>query len=284
MKRGSDVDVAALLATMEGIACAAGRRIVVHAAAAADWTAKPDGSPVTIADKAAEHVIRERLAAEFPGIPVVAEELAAAGGLPVVTGPRFFLVDPLDGTREFVKGSTDYTVNIALVENGEPVAGVIVAPAKGMMFSGAGESATRSTIEADGAVTERTAIRVRRREPGAPLAAVVSVSHMNDATRAFVEGIRVASASPVGSSLKFCLLASGAADIYPRFGQTMQWDTAAGEVILRAAGGVTLTPLGEPLTYGSGGCASGGGDAYRNPDFVAYAGPRSELQALLQRA
>lgn len=282
MKIGTGVDVEVLLASLERIAIDAGRRIVDTATTTLNWTVKPDGSPVTIADKEAEHLIRERLATEFPDIPVVAEELASEGGLPAVAGPRFFLVDPLDGTREFVKGSTDYTVNIALVEHGEPLAGVVVAPAKCLLFSGSGERATQSEVAADGSVMERKAIRVRSREPGASLVAVVSVSHMNDATQAFIERIRVARATPVGSSLKFCLLATGAADIYPRFGPTMQWDTAAGEAILRAAGGCILTLAGVPLAYGPR--VGSSVDAFRNPDFVAFTGPRSDLLALLRSA
>lgn len=235
---------------------------------------KPDASPVTAADQAAEALILARLAALAPGVAVVAEEAAAAGVLPDV-GRRFFLVDPLDGTREFVAGRDEFTVNIALVQDGLPVLGVVVAPALGRAFAGdvaagiafelsqdvgASTGATSPAVAAASARPQRRSMRVRR-PPASGVVAVASRSHGTPETEDWLRQAKVTQRVSIGSSLKFCLLAAGEADVYPRFGPTMEWDTAAGHAVVVAAGGRVDGLDGEPLRYGKPG--------FRNPAFVA---------------
>lgn len=246
------------------LALAAGRAIMaVRAGAELGTRAKADASPVTEADLAADRLIREGLAEAFPAIPAVTEENAESHRL---TGaPRFFLVDPLDGTKEFVRREGEFTVNIALIEEGVPVMGAVLAPARGRLFR---------TLAAGGAVEERVengapvagsarAIRVRRPDNDA-LVVVASKSHRDAATDAYIARYRVARFVAAGSSLKFCLVAAGEADLYPRLGRTMEWDTAAGHAVLRAAGGIVVRfDDHRPLTYGKPG--------FENPFFIAYA-------------
>ena len=218
---------------------------------------KRDSSPVTMADRAAELIILATLARAAPGVPVIAEEEVAAGRIPA-HGDTYFLVDPLDGTKEFVRGGDDYTVNIGLIEKGRPTAGVVFAPATGRLHIGcAGIGA--SLEDADG----RRDIRTRPR--GSELTAVASKSHLNQAT---IDYLREAAGGcdyvAVGSSLKFCIVAEGEADIYPRASPTSEWDTAAGHAILLAAGGLVDGPDGEPLRYGK--------SAFLNRAFVATSG------------
>ena len=219
---------------------------------------KGDASPVTEADRTAEAIILKALALHAPGIPVIAEEEVAAGRVPDV-GSRFFLVDPLDGTREFVRGGDDYTVNIGLVVDGTPVFGLVLAPEQGHLWAGvAGGEAW-----AEDPAGARRALQVR--PPSNPLVVVASKSHMNQATRDFLAAeLPEAELVSVGSSLKFCLLAEGAADYYPRLSPTSEWDTAAGHAVLLAAGGRVDSPNGSPLTYGKPG--------FLNPGFAASAG------------
>ncbi|HEX9963424.1 MAG TPA: 3'(2'),5'-bisphosphate nucleotidase CysQ [Allosphingosinicella sp.] len=224
---------------------------------------KEDGSPVTIADRQAEAIILERLAAAFPEIPVLAEEEAAAGRIPEL-GARFFCVDPLDGTRGFVQRNGEFTVNIGLIEDGAPVAGVIYAPDSKLLYYGArGEGAFRSR---GGAGAEP--IRPRPR-PASGLTAVGSRSHASHGTAEKGAHLGIAEFVASSSSLKFCLVAEGTADVYPRHGQTAEWDTAAGQAILEAAGGRVLA-LDEqgletgPLTYGKV------ERRFLNPPFIAW--------------
>lgn len=252
------------------LALAAGAEILKIRAAGAGAEVKADGSPVTEADLAADRLISAGLAEAFPDLPVVTEERAASHGAGV-EAPRFLLVDPLDGTKEFVKASGDFTVNIALIEAGAPVAGVVFAPAKGRLFQ---------TLDSGGAVEERAPfgpapgarapLRVRRPD-NAALAVVASASHRDAATDAWIARHEVAEFRAAGSSLKFCLVAAGEADLYPRFGRTMEWDTAAGDAVLRAAGGLTVRAddPATPLRYGKPGCD--------NPHFLAFA-PGVELR------
>lgn len=257
-----------LVAELELIACDAGRLIAQVRTKGIDVLAKGDGSPVTEADAQAEALILERLSQAFPDIPVVAEELCSAEGSPEDVGSRFFLVDPLDGTKEFIKGTPDYTVNIALIEDGLPVAGVVVAPGRNQVYSGYDGQAQRAKVPISGAPIDRSAIHVR--EPGPEWTAVVSVSHMTDDTRKFLEPLPVGERVSVGSSLKFCLVAAGEADIYPRLGRTMQWDTAAGDAVLRAAGGATVDTHRNGLRYGP---RSGDPvNRFENPPFIALGG------------
>ena len=251
--------LAALLAAVEQITREAGR--VVLAVYATDFAVrgKDDASPVTAADERAEALIVPALQALTPGVPVVAEEAVAAGRLPAL-GERFWLVDPLDGTKEFVSRNGEFTVNVALVERGEPVLGVVLAPAlgaRGRLFSGA--FGLGAWAEDD---SGRRPIRCRA-VPPAGLTVVASRSHGDAAAlAAFLAGRRVAALASAGSSLKLCLVAAGEADLYPRLGRTMEWDIAAGHAVLRAAGGeVTRLDDGLPLRYGKPGLA--------NPHFVA---------------
>lgn len=250
------------LELMTEIALAAGERILAfYDPAGADARTKDDGSPVTAADEAAEALILERLAAAGV-VEVIAEEAVAAGRVPEI-GREFALVDPLDGTKEFVSGSGEFTVNIAWVVDGRPVAGVVHAPAVGILFAGDERGAFRATVTG-GTLGPREPIRAA--EPGRALRVVASRSHLTPETKAFVERFAVESFVSSGSSLKFCRVAEGAADLYPRLGRTMEWDTAAGHAVLLAAGGSVSTLDGKPLLYGK---ANHGSGAFANPHFVA---------------
>jgi 3'(2'), 5'-bisphosphate nucleotidase len=225
---------------------------------------KADASPVTRADEVAEAIILERLRRATPEIPVIAEELAAAGGLPATAPERFWLVDPLDGTKEFVARNGEFTVNIALIERGVPVLGVVHAPVSGFSWWAArGGAWRRHGKDAPHPIAAR-------RVPAAHAVVVHSRSHGNEAALArYVAALPAAERRISGSSIKFCLLAAGEADLYPRFGPTMEWDTAAGQAVLEAAGGSVATLDGAPLRYGKPG--------FRNPDFIARG--RSEASA-----
>jgi len=217
---------------------------------------KSDGSPVTQADEAAEEIILEALAKIAPEIPVISEENAASHKMK--PAKRFFLVDPLDGTREFVKrdGQGAFTVNIALIEDGAPVLGVVFAPALERLFAGVvGEGAVESHNKGSGI------IEVRPVPDSGPLA-VASVSHRDQKTNQWLLENHLTNLKSIGSSLKFCLIACGEADIYPRFSPTMEWDTAAGDAILRAAGGAMVHEDGRPFSYGK--------QDYRNGSFFAF--------------
>lgn len=244
----------------------AGAAILHVAAAGHGVTIKPDLSPVTDADMQAEAVILRHLAAAFADVPVVAEEEIAAGRIPHVHARRFFLVDALDGTKEFISGKADYTVNIALIENGIPVAGVVYAPAYRKLYLAEGGKAEAVVVGTDGQALERQTIRTR--PPETPLVAIASRSHNSPRTGEYLSGLGTDCFQSIGSSLKFCLLAEGGADVYPRFTRTMQWDTAAGDAVLRAAGGVTLELDGRPLLYGER--PDGPDEGYANPYFVAW--------------
>ena len=217
---------------------------------------KADASPVTEADERAEALILPALASLTPDIPIVAEEAAAAGRIPSV-GERFWLVDPLDGTKEFINRNGEFTVNIALIENGSPVLGVVFAPALDRLFAGAAGL---------GAFVENKGVRrdiVCRTEPAEGLTVVASRSHGDaDALASFLAGRKVARQTNAGSSLKLCLVAAGEADVYPRLGRTMEWDIAAGDAVLRAAGGIVRTLDGPALRYGKA--------DFANPHFAAW--------------
>jgi 3'(2'),5'-bisphosphate nucleotidase len=229
---------------------------------------KSDGSPVSEADRRAERIIVARLSEAFPDVPIVAEEEASTAGAPVVAS-RFFLVDPLDGTKEFIARNGEFTVNIALIENGVPVAGVVVAPALDVVYVGVvGEGASKGSQDREGPGT-MTAIRTRPcRNPPVALA---SRSHLTPATDSVLRRAGIGECRTIGSSLKFCLLAEGAADFYPRLGPTMEWDTAAGDAVLRAAGGLVVQLDGKPLRYGR--TRSAGGCDFENPHFLALGDP-----------
>ncbi|QLC21856.1 3'(2'),5'-bisphosphate nucleotidase CysQ [Parasphingopyxis sp. CP4] len=235
-----------------------------------DTDAKGDGSPVTAADKDAEAIIEAGLKAAQPAIPILAEEAASEGHIPEL-GDRFFLVDPLDGTREFVSRNGEFTVNIALIDHGRPIAGVVYAPAINKLYYGAiGEGAfyqeiapgqDRSTAEHPHEIEARSSFHKN-------LIAVASRSHRSPETEALLDKIGVKDFTPAGSSLKFCLLAQGSADVYPRLGRTMEWDTGAGQAVLVAAGGRVDILEGEneagPLTYNKR------ERGFDNPHFIAW--------------
>ncbi len=242
----------------------AGRVILKHYAGATESRAKADESPVTAADEDAERLILERLRAIEPGTPIVAEEEVAAGRLPAV-GRRFFLVDPLDGTKEFISKNGEFTVNIALIEDRLPVCGVVLAPAKARLFLGDGAyGAFELAAPEDLPLNFDTSVPVRaRRAPADGMVAVASRSHRDEKTDAFLAKYKIANLISAGSSLKLCLVATGEADIYPRIGRTMEWDIAAGHAVLAAAGGRVTDLEGRPLLYGK---TERGFD---NPHFVA---------------
>ena len=235
----------------------AGEAILTIVRRGFDVEAKHDHSPVTEADRAAELIILAALARAAPGVPVIAEEEVAAGRIPA-HDDVYFLVDPLDGTKEFVRGGDDYTVNIGLIEHGAPKLGVVFAPATGRLHGGC--VGDRAWLD-EGSGRRPIATRPR----GEKLTAVASKSHLNQATIDYLQqaagGCGYVS---VGSSLKFCIVAEGGADIYPRASPTSEWDTAAGHAVLLAAGGLVDGPDGSPLRYGK--------RAFLNRAFVATSG------------
>ena len=248
----------ALLDRVAAIAEDAGRAILRHYRKGVAVERKADSSPVTIADREAEALILAALRAIDPAIPAIAEEASAAGTAPAEGGPLFWLVDPLDGTREFLGETDEFTVNIALIEDGAPVLGAVHAPALGETYGGlAPGAAWRSRGGA-----AREAISARPAPAEGPV--VLSSRRHGDRERLarLLAGMRVSSHRIVGSSLKFCLLAAGEGDLYPRYGATNEWDTAAGDAVLRAAGGSVRTIGGAPLGYGKAG--------FLNPEFIAY--------------
>jgi 3'(2'),5'-bisphosphate nucleotidase len=230
---------------------------------------KSDGSPVTEADQRAELVILEHLAET--GIPVLAEESVAAGRIPALGG-QFFVVDPLDGTKEFIKRNGEFTVNIALVEAGRPVRGVVLAPASGEVYWGDARGAWGGQVGREG-VTDERPIQTRDSQP---LHIVASRSHKHPAIVGLCHALQVERDVSVGSSLKFCLLARGDAQLYPRFTPTSEWDTAAGQAVLEAAGGVVWDLDGIPLTCGHR------DRGFLNGDFLAAASPGLAEKALAE--
>ena len=215
---------------------------------------KADASPVTDADERAEQLILERLAEIAPDIPVVAEESVAAGHIPDIADGPFILVDPLDGTKEFVSRNGEFTVNIALIENNRPVLGVVHLPVLGETYWTTGDGEAWRSRNG-----ERTCIHCRA--PGDALVAVASRSHSNPETDEYLSRFPIKERVSAGSSLKFCRIAEGRADIYPRIGRTMEWDIAAGHAVLAAAGGRVMTLDEVALAYGKPG--------FDNPPIVA---------------
>lgn len=227
---------------------------------------KADRSPVTDADRRAEAIILRRLKALLPAVPVLAEESFEAGVRPHVED-RFILVDPVDGTKEFIKKNDEFTMNIALVEHGVPVAGCVYAPALERIFLG-GETAVAGAVIPGAALD---AVKLEpigvRAPPKAGKTAVMSRSHADETTRRFTERQGVTETMSSGSSLKFCKVAEGLADLYPRFGPTMEWDIAAGHAVLAAAGGSVTNPDGTPFAYGKT------EDSFKNGPFIAWGYP-----------
>lgn len=253
---------------LAGIAWHAGEIILTHYAAGVEARRKEDQSPVTAADEEAERYILERLRAGWPEIPVIAEEEVAAGKVQEI-GARFFLVDPLDGTKEFISRNGEFTVNIAEIENGRPVRGVVYLPAKEWLFVGeipGGAFAMETKPGAPPDFAQLKPIHVRP-APEDGLVAVASRSHRDYNTDEYLKNFPIKDFAAAGSSLKLCLVAAGEADIYPRLGRTMEWDIAAGHAVLAAAGGEITTIDGRPFTYGKV------EEKFANPFFVARGGP-----------
>lgn len=244
------------------IASEAGKVIMAIYSPTLKVDAKKDASPVTEADAAAEKMILTRLKEIIPEVPVVAEEsfdAKASGPAP----ERFILVDPLDGTREFIAGSHEFTVNIALVENNKPVVGCVYAPALNQMYL-AGAGAWRTEVRPGDALPKLEDMQKLSTEPypAGGLRAMASRSHLDPETEALLKKLPVGTFKSAGSSLKFCVLAQGDGDIYPRLAPTMEWDTAAGHAVLTAAGGCVIARDGSPFRYGKAG--------FRNDGFVAW--------------
>lgn len=218
---------------------------------------KSDASPVTEADVAAERILLPRLAALLPDAPVISEEAQERADALTTVGSRFWLVDPLDGTKEFVSKRDDFTVNVALVEDGRPVLGVVSAPAHGLLFTASGPGTARG-----GSIAGTLHPIAARIAPTDGIVVLTSRSHENSQrVSEYLDGVLVAERRLIGSSLKFCRIAEGAADLYPRFGDTNEWDTAAGQAVLEAAGGTVTTLSGSPLRYGK--------LRFLNPGFIA---------------
>lgn len=263
-----ELDFSTLLDSVAPAVLAAGEAVMRSFGAGAAVELKADSSPVTEADRASESILLDALRGFAPNIPVVSEEAASAGRVPPMR-EAFFLIDPLDGTREFIAGRNEFTINVGLVVNGLPTFGVILAPALAHLFM---------TTWADRAVEVRVPpgagwsdlqggqfppLRTRRPEAG-DLAALISRSHAEPELASLLEKLSVRSSRSLGSALKFCLIARGEADLYPRIGPTCEWDTAAGQAILGAAGGVVTALDGQSLRYGKA------AEGFRNPGFLAW--------------
>ena len=267
-------DPDALAAYFAALAVQAGEAILRVAAGGVSPRLKADRSPVCEADEAAEAVILDALRRDLPGVPVVAEEATARGDVPTC-GRSFILVDALDGTREFLNRSGDYTVNIAFVQAGVPQSGAVFAPALGHVWFG-GRSAKTTRARAGAPLPEKDAWRPIAARPPAKGAwtAVASRSHSDAATEALLDAWAVDQRTMRGSSLKFCTIAEGQADVYPRFSPIMEWDIAAGDAILRAAGGAVLAPTEAPLTYGHHEVG------FRAGGFIAWGDPATGRQTM----
>ena len=260
LDRASRDEIALFLANA---ALAAGPAVMEEYDRGCSVASKEDGSPVTSADHRAEAIICEYLASLAPMPPVCAEESMAAGAQAQVA-ERFLLVDPLDGTREFLAGNGEFTINVALIERGAPVSGAVYAPAIGRLWVG-GETAFACEAPVGAALPgEGSRRRIRTRSAPTNLVAFASRSHLDPKSDSFLKRLPIGETRFAGSSLKFCLIAEGLGDVYPRFAPTMEWDTAAGDAVLRAAGGGVFDPSGLLLSYGKVGAG------LRNGPFVAW--------------
>jgi 3'(2'), 5'-bisphosphate nucleotidase len=259
-------EYARLLEPLAELAAAAGRRILAIAPADLATRSKADKSPVTAADEASEAILREGLARILPGVPVIAEEGVAAGELPE-PGSEFFLVDPLDGTREFLAGFKEYAINLALVHEGVPKIGLIYAPASGILYAGSERSAVRAVLPPGGGFDRAKAAPIRARPRPARLVVAVSRSHPDPATDRLLATLPIERRLVMGSSLKFAAVAEGLADSYPRLAPLSEWDVAAGHALVAAAGGSVQAPDGAALRYGMR------ARDFRLGGFIAWGGP-----------
>lgn len=244
------------------LASRAAQAILAISPSGLGWSEKRDHSPLSTADLASETLIREGLGRLLPGVPIISEE--TTGDSQGHSAARFVLVDPLDGTRELLAGRDEYTVNIALMDHSQPLMGVVAAPARGQVWRGIVGIGAERLMLAPGAAPDsagqRHPIQTRAR-PANGLVALVSRSHLDSATETYLAQVKPAEKIARGSSLKFCHLAEGAADLYPRLAPTSLWDVAAGHAVLTAAGGIVTTPDGKPLAYGN--------SDFRIPAFIA---------------
>lgn len=263
-------ELAALLDPVDELAARAGHEILaVYNSEAFSVEEKDDKSPLTAADLASHHAIVDGLAGLTPGIPVLSEESASLPYPERASWQRYWLVDPLDGTREFIKRNGEFTVNIALIDNGVPVLGVVHVPVSGVTYLACkGQGAFRK--EADGV---RQAIRVRKLSDG-PLMVVGSRSHRGDSLNRFLEKLGEHEMVGMGSSLKLCLVAEGVADVYPRLGPTSEWDTAAAQCVVEQAGGFVTDTDMKPLRYNTK-------DSLLNPFFLVFGDDGRDWSAYL---
>jgi 3'(2'), 5'-bisphosphate nucleotidase len=235
--------------------------------------AKDDRSPVTAADEASQAVLVAALGRLLPGVPMVSEE--AAANWPERLGETFILIDPLDGTREFIAGRDEYAINVGVVNGGEPLMGVLAVPARGQVWRGVVGRGAEVLRLAAGAPADQASARrpIRTRRQAREPVAMVSRSHLDPRSEAFLARLGASERIACGSALKFCLIAEGAADIYPRLAQTSEWDIAAGHALVTAAGGAVLSPQGEPLAYG------GARRRFLVPGFVCWGDPAAAIPA-----
>jgi 3'(2'),5'-bisphosphate nucleotidase len=247
-------------------ALAAGPAVMEEYERGCEVASKDDGSPVTSADRRAEAIICEYLNRMAPLPPLCAEEATAEGAQPRVA-ERFLLVDPLDGTREFLAGNGEFTINVALVQARAPIAGAVYAPAIGRLWVGGETAFTCEAPRGAELPGQGSRRRIQTRHAPTSLVAFASRSHLDPQSDAFLKGLPIGETRFAGSSLKFCLIAEGLGDVYPRFAPTMEWDTAAGDAVLRAAGGAVLDPAGRPLLYGKA------ESRLRNGSFIAWGDP-----------
>lgn len=261
------IDRSTFIETALDLALEAGEQIMAIYETDFAVDSKSDSSPVTEADTTAETIILAGLRRAYPALPLIAEEAVAAGHVPEIDD-TFILIDPLDGTREFTGRNGAFTVNIALIENGTPVAGIVHAPALGRTFGGIVSESAGGAFELVGGT--RRAIATRQSTQGTRVA-VASLSHRDADTDAFLKKAGVTNIVSIGSSLKFCLLAAGEADLYPRYGRTMEWDTAAGHAVLAAAGGIVTRTDGAAFLYGK--TDQPDDTDFANPGFIAYGDP-----------
>jgi 3'(2'), 5'-bisphosphate nucleotidase len=255
-------DATRLLDDLTAIVARASAKIIAIAAGGVTTRHKADGSPVTAADEASEEIILDGHAHVLPGLPVIAEEMAGRRALAEPRG-TFLMADPLDGTKEFLAGSDEFTVNLAIISRGTPLAGVVAAPKRGFVWRGVlGYGAERLRLTPDRA--DKTEPVRTRRWPARGAVAVMSRSHLDAATETFLTGLGPVERKPSGSAIKFCQLAEGAADVHPRLATVCEWDVAAGQALLTAAGGAVTTPDGRPVAYGRA------AENFRVPSFIAW--------------
>lgn len=274
MTASSDIatdQIAACLDDLTALVARASALIREIAAKGLTHRLKDDRSPVTAADEASEALILEGLSRILPGMPVISEEMPAGAALPALDG-SFLMVDPLDGTKEFLAGSDQFTVNVGLITRGVPVAGIVAAPNRGLVWRGVvGVKAERLRLlpdRAEGAEPIRT-----RPWPAQGAVALMSRSHLDSATEAFLARLGPIERQPSGSAIKFCQIAEGSADVYPRLATVCEWDVAAGHALLTAAGGVVTAPEGGPVAYGRAAAN------FRVPAFIAWGDPAKAAAA-----